>query len=251
MAQVLAEVASNDEVTPGMHLLWMRAPDIASVAYPGQFLMVRCGVSQDPLLRRPLSIHRIDREFVAILYHVVGKGTEMLAGYRPGSKADLLGPLGQGFSIAAGSRKLLLIGGGAGIAPLVFLADEAISQGSMVTMVIGASSSETLYPRSLLPEACRVVVATEDGSEGSKGMASDLAASLDDEVDQVFACGPVPMYRALSALKFKTQRPVQVSMEAVMACGVGACLGCTIETRKGQRQVCVDGPVLDLEDLIF
>jgi len=250
--QVVAEVISNRELMPEVHLLWLQSPEIARVAQPGQFVMVRCGDGDYPLLRRPLSIHRTaGGKQIALLFSVVGSGTALLSRCQPGESLDLLGPLGKGFRIHPDSHSLLLIAGGVGIAPLVFLADEALSQGRRVCLSVGAPDASSLYPRSLLPAPVDSVVATEDGSEGRKGIVTDLVGDRINQVDQVFACGPLSMYQTIAAHGLSRGKSVQVSLEVVMGCGLGACYGCTVKTRRGLRQVCQDGPVLELDDLLW
>lgn len=252
MKRLTAVVISSTELMPDTYLIWLRAPEIAEVAQPGQFLMVRCGDDHDPLLRRPLSVHRVaNAEQVALLFNVVGQGTWLLSQYQRGDHLDLLGPLGNGFSLHLGSRRLLLVAGGIGIAPLVFLADQALNQGRRVNLLMGAPNASLLYPRSLLPSSIDLVIATEDGSEGRKGVVTDLIADCIQQADQVFACGPVSMYQSIAAHGFAGDKSVQVSLEVMMGCGLGACYGCTIRTRGGLRQVCHDGPVFELADILF
>jgi len=237
---------------PGVYLFWLRAPQIAEVAQPGQFVMVRCGNGHQPLLRRPLSIHRIaGGEQIALLFSVVGQGTSLLSQYREGDRLDLLGPLGNGFSLYPDSGKLLLIAGGVGIAPLVFLADKALDQGQAVVLLAGSATASLLYPQSLLPSAIEFVTATEDGSGGREGMVTDFLAEFVSQADQVFACGPLCMYQVMAARPLHGPKSVQVCLETAMACGLGACYGCTIKTRKGLRQVCRDGPVFELHDILW
>ena len=250
--QVAAPVVSRTELMPGAYLFWLWAPQIAKVAQPGQFVMVRCGDSHQPLLRRPLSIHRIaDGERIALLFSVVGQGTSLLSQYREGDKLDLLGPLGNGFSLYPGCGRLLLVAGGIGIAPLVFLADKALDQGRAVVLLAGSATASLLYPRSLLPSAVDLVTATEDGSGGRKGMATDFLAEFVNWADQVFACGPLSMYQSMSARGFPRPKSVQVCLETAMACGLGACYGCTTKTKRGLQQVCRDGPVFELDDILW
>ena len=252
MKHIIAEVTSSAELMLDTYLIWLRAPEIAAVAQPGQFLMVRCGDDHDPLLRRPLSIHRTaGGEQVALLFNVVGKGTLLLSQYQRGDRLGLLGPLGNGFSLHSGTRRLLLVAGGIGIAPLIFLADEALNQGHVVNLLMGVPKAPLLYPRSLLPSLIDLVIATEDGSEGRKGVVTDLIADRIKQADQVFACGPVSMYESIAGHGFGGDKSVQVSLEVMMGCGLGACYGCTIRTRGGLRQVCHDGPVFELGDILF
>ncbi len=250
---VTADVLSNEELWPGGYLLWAHAPELARTAGPGQYVMVRCGEGHDMPLRRPLSVHRVSPDdHVALLFKVVGRGTEWLAQRQKGDPLDLLGPLGNGFEIRPESGNLLLVAGGIGVAPLVALAEYAVARERSVVLVIGDRTSACVYPDRLLPLGVRTVVATEDGSAGVRGMATDLLPQLAREADQVFACGPLAMYRAMAAMSGELGgRPMQVLLEVVLGCGVGACLGCTVDTRHGQRLVCRDGPVFDLGDILW
>lgn len=247
---VACKVASNRVVARGTYLMWLDAPAIAATAAPGQFAMLRCGEGLERVLRRPLSIHDVHGQLVAFLYRVMGPGTEWLS-RRERDVIDVLGPLGTGFSIARGSRKLLLVAGGIGVAPLRFLAERAVAAGKDVTLLLGSRSSAELYPAGLLPRGLHIQTATEDGSRGEKGLVTAMLPRFAAGVDQVLACGPEAMYRALrdERDKLPSRVPVQVSLEARMGCGVGACLSCSVKTRRGTEHVCKDGPVFDLDDI--
>jgi len=249
MRQVIAPVISNIEVIPRTHFVWLDCPPIATEAKPGQFVMVRCG--EDCFLPRPLSVHRVDGGKLALLFEIVGKGTEWLAQRKKGDKLDIFGPLGNGFTISADAHNLLLVAGGIGIAPLVFLADGALKKGLAGRLLLGASTASQLYPQDLLPAGIELIATTEDGSAGTRGMITDLLYKYIDWADQLFACGPVGMYRTMAKMPELKNKPVQVSLEVVMGCGMGVCYGCTIKTRKGLKQVCKDGPVFDLKDIIW
>ncbi len=252
MKKVSARIIAKTELMPDVHLVWLRAPEIAEVCRPGQFVMVRCEDGHDPLLRRPFSIHRVaGGDQIALLFSVVGRGSLLLSQYKEGDNLDLLGPLGNGFALLPGTGKLLLAAGGMGIAPLVFLADHVLDQGLEVVLLSGSSGASCVYPRSLLPSSVDVIVATEDGSVGRRGLVTDLIADSMNKVDQVFACGPVSMYQSMSAHGSLRGRSVQISLEIAMGCGLGACYGCTIRTRSGLRQVCSDGPVFELDDILW
>lgn len=251
MEQLQALVVSIEEILPKVNLMWVQAPGIARQACPGQFVMVRCGDSYSPLLRRPFSIHRVHQDRIALLFQVVGQGTELLSGQQTDVAIDIYGPLGRGFSTDPSAKRLLLIAGGIGIAPLVSLADHALQQGKLVTMVVGAQAATRIYHKKLLPKGAQVHLVTEDGSQGERGMVTDIAARFANETDQVFACGPTAMYRSLAACPEFREKPVQVSMEVVMGCGVGACYGCTINTISGLKQVCRDGPIFNLRELVW
>ncbi len=251
MNRVVARVIANSEVMPGVYLIWLESPQIASLAQPGQFVMVRCG--EDTLLRRPLSVHQVDGGRMALLFAIVGKGTHWLSERQAGDNIDLLGPLGNGYSIQPSSDKLLLAAGGIGIAPLCFLAQEALNQGRLVTLLLGASTAAQLYPNHLLPSEAELIIATEDGTVGQKGMITDPLLDLTGWADQIFACGPISMYQTMAARKQQLlkAKSAQVSLEARMGCGRGLCYGCTLKTKDGLKQVCKDGPVFDLEDILW
>jgi len=254
--QIKARVRSNAELyghglPSAAWLLWVYAPSVAEAARPGQFVMVRCGEDRDPLLRRPLSIHKTDDSGgVALLFEVVGRGTSWLSQRIPGDPVDLIGPLGNGFSIQPGTKSLLLAAGGIGIAPLTFLDETATKMGKRVTVLPGAQTAELLYPMDLLPQTSIVVGSTDDGSVGRKGFATSLIDEFVGQADQVFACGPAAMYRSMARLDCLKGKSVQVSLEERMACGMGACYGCTVKTKMGPKQVCHDGPVFELSDLV-
>jgi len=247
LKQILASVISNAEVIPGTYLIWLEAPQIASTTQPGQFIMVRCG--EDTLLRRPLSVHQRDGNKIALLFAIVGKGSRWLSQRQIGDTIDIFGPLGNGFSINPDSQNLLLVAGGIGIAPLCFLAQQALNQGRSVTLLQGAATAAQLYPRHLSPPETEFIIATEDGTAGKKGMITEFLADFCDWADQVFACGPVGMYRSMAALRGSIPKPAQISLEMRMACGYGVCYGCTLKTKDGLKQVCKDGPIFDLDDI--
>jgi len=249
LEQVLASIISNSEVMPGVYLIWLESPQIASIAQPGQFIMVRCGEDAEHPLRRPFSIHRLDNNKLAFLFTVVGKGTHWLAQCRAGNNIDLLGPLGNGYSIQLGSHNLLLLAGGIGIAPLCFLAEKALEQGCSVTLLHGARIRSHLYHEHLLPPGLEFIFFTEDGSVGRKGMITDFLPDFVGWADQIFACGPTSMYHTIATQKQQFRgKPAQISLEVRMGCGLGVCYGCTVKTKNGLKQVCKDGPIFNLDD---
>jgi len=277
--QSLCAITSNVEISPGIHLMWLEAPDIAAIAQPGQFITVRC---EGLMLRRPFSVHQADSSRIALLFKIVGRGTLWLSQRQGGDKVDILGPVGNGFSVEPSLRNLLLVAGGIGIAPLVFLARSASPQHA-ITLIYGASTARELYPFSSLPltlipspskgegkgegekrsnllslpDSIRFIPVTEDGSIGKKGLATDVLPDFLDWADQIYACGPIDMYKAMANMSLRAKRSnlkvkkCQVSLEVRMGCGIGACYGCTINTRKGLKKVCHDGPVFALDDILW
>lgn len=268
MKQVLCSVSSNVEIMPGVYLMWIDAPDIAAMAKPGQFVTVRCG---DFVLRRPFSIHQVGsssviageakQSQVAILFKIAGKGTLWLSQQETGRRIDVLGPLGKGFAIAPESERLLLVAGGIGLAPLVFLIQQALPA-HQITLIHGAKTATQLFPdacqlQAISHERVRFITVTEDGTAGQKGRATDVFPDYLAWADQVYACGPVDMYKVMAPMSLRAKRSdlklkrCQVSLEVRMGCGFGACYCCTINTKKGLRQVCRDGPVFELDDIIW
>ena len=180
----------------------------------------------------------------------MGKGTRWLAARTPGDRVDLIGPLGRGFVVAPTSRRLLLVGGGLGVAPLVMLADQAVARGLSVTLVMGGRTADDIFPGHLLPVEVEYLVTTEDGSLGHRGFVTEVLAEPLDWADEVFACGPLGMLAALQRLPRRSNAaPIQASLEEHMGCAMGVCYGCVVETRRGRRRVCADGPVFDLDEV--
>jgi dihydroorotate dehydrogenase electron transfer subunit len=250
MRQVKAPVISNTEIMPDTHLVWLQASEIAAAAKPGQFVMVRCINDFNPLLRRPLSIHRVtDTGQLAILFNIVGHGTKLLSKCQTGNEIDLVGPLGKGYSMKYASNKSLLVAGGIGIAPLVFTAEEALKEGNSPLLIIGAQNSSMLYPRAMLSPSINVITVTEDGSDGKHGIVTDFITDYINQVDAILACGPTSMYQTMAEQCKMELKSVQISLELRMACGRGICYGCSIKTKNGLKQVCQDGPVFELSDI--
>lgn len=225
----------------------------------GQFFNITCRFpsSLDPLLRRPYSVYRVDRDAATLTFLVrpFGRGSAWLAGRTPGERLAMLGPLGNSFTINNRAKHLLMVAGGVGVAPLVMLSDEAVAQGCDVVFVMGAANEAGLLAASELAEGVEYLAATDDGSRGHRGLATDVTADYVQWAEQIFACGPEPMYRTLRAvidpLRLNRKPPVQISVERGMACGLGACLGCVVETHHGMIASCVQGPVFDLDQVIL
>jgi len=245
LKQAIAPVISNSKVMPDAHLIWLESPQIADIARPGQFVMVQCG--KDTLLRRPLSVHQANGDKMALLFEIVGKGTQWLSQRQAGDTVDILGPLGNGYTIRPHSKNLLLVAGGIGIAPLNFLALEALRGNHSIKLLYGTADNKRYSP----PSQIELVEATEDGTVGYKGKATELIPRYIDWADQIFACGPLAMYKTMTKMPELKDRPVQISLEMRMGCGRGVCFGCTVKTKSGLKQVCKDGPIFDLDDILW
>jgi dihydroorotate dehydrogenase electron transfer subunit len=250
LKQSTATVVASEEIMPGVYLSRLDCPQLER-AEPGQFVMVRCGEGIEYQLRRPLSLHQREGSKLSLLFKVVGRGTRWLSERRAGEKIDLLGPLGTGYEFYPDAKKLLMLAGGIGIAPLAFLAGQAARQGKEVTLLLGAPTARQLYPSKLVPARVRLITATDDGSQGERGMITEILPNFINDADQLFACGPLPMYKAMAQMTVLKEKPVQVSLEMRMGCGLGICYGCTVETREGLKQACKHGPVFNLSDILW
>jgi len=237
---------SGNRVLLGFQLIWLSCPQVEK-AKPGQFVMVRCG--EECVLPRPFSIHQVNDDKIALWIAVWedGKGTQWLTQRQVSDTVELVGPLGNSFLIRPESHKLLLLAGGIGIAPLYFLAQEAIKKSCSVTIIHGASKAINLYPEEMPPGIELVIVTEKD--MGKK--VTDLLPDFVDWADQIFACGPVGMYRTMARMPELKNKLTQVSLEVRMGCGRGVCYGCTVKTKQGLKQVCQDGPVFALDDIIW
>ncbi len=258
--EFLAELLAIEPVMGDSAILTFTAPEgFAKAVGAGQFVdsLCRPESAHDPLLRRPYSICSVDRarNTFTILVRPYGRGSAWLINQPVGTLIDTLGPLGNRFEVQPKTNRLLLVAGGVGAAPLVLLAEEAVRRGQSVAYLMGAQNAEGLLPAHVLPEEVEYVVATDDGSAGAKGFVTDLVGEYLRWADQVFACGPEPMFRSLRrvvlANRIGNAPPVQVSLERTMACGLGACLGCVVETKHGMRTSCVQGPVYDMDEVIW
>lgn len=258
--QVWSEILNQQEMVPGVFLLELFAPEIAGIAQPGQFVHVRCSQHFAPLLRRPLSLHGVNPKTgqIALLYQVKGLGTRALAEKRPGEKLDLLGPLGKGFSLDPEARNIMVVGGGMGVAPLLPLAEMLKERGQKPTVILGFNtSSQVLRLAEFENSAQELFLVTRDGSAGEKGL---VTAPLQRELAQnqyhlIYACGPQPMLQAVAEAAERFGVKCQVSLEAYMACGLGACLGCVCKIKdrgqEGYARVCVEGPVFDSQVVVW
>ena len=240
-------VISQDCIAKDIYSLWLKTDKIAAQARPGQFVSVYCN-DGGHLLPRPISLCEIDQKegTLRLVYRVVGKGTEMFAALKAGDSVEVLGPLGNGFPMEeAEGKRVFLIGGGIGVPPMLETAKQL--KGEPV-LVMGYR--DELFLTDEMKKAGELVIATEDGSAGTKGNVLDAIRENDLKADMIFACGPKPMLRALKAYGLENNIPCYVSMEERMACGVGACLGCVCQSTEvddhsqvKNKRVCKDGPV--------
>lgn len=254
--KITGKVISQKEIAPAIYDLWIETA-LAQDAKPGQFIGV-FPKDRSTLLPRPISICEVreDRKALRIVYRIAGQGTKEFASYKEGDTVEVMGTLGNGFPIAEGKgKKVFLMGGGIGIPPMLetakALAKENNNDTSVIRTVVGYRDAQTFLKEDL-EKYSTVVIATEDGSVGTKGNVMDAIRENALEADVIFACGPMPMLRAIKAYAAEKGIPAYISLEEHMACGVGACLGCVVKTKEvdhhshvNNARICTDGPVFE------
>ena len=247
-----AVIIRQEEISYGVYSMWLKTEQVAGQAKPGQFVSVYCHEGSR-LLPRPISICEIDREDRAlrIVYRVVGKGTEELSQMRTGRCLDIVGPLGNGFPLK--DKKAFLIGGGIGIPPLLELAKELKSEKQLVL-----GYRDSLFLQEEFKKQGSVYVATEDGSYGTDGNVLDAIRENGLNAEIIYACGPMPMLRAVKAYAKERGIECWISLEERMACGIGACLGCVCHSKErdsptnvNNKRICKEGPVFRAEEVEF
>jgi len=245
-----AIVVSNESITTTSFVLWLEAPKLAKHGYkPGQFAMLKCSDSSDQTgFSRAFSFHMKDGDRIAFLYSVVGKGTDWLSSKTKGEQIELYGPLGKGYRIPTSNSRLLLLGGGIGIAPMPEMASTSLAKGHQITVIMGASTKTELLPNSYWPSEVEYLTVTEDGSHGLSGVLTEHLEQPVNWASNIYACGPEAMFFALAKTlrgNNRRQQP-EILMEAPMPCGWGLCYSCAIPTRHGIKLCCKDGPSFKL-----
>jgi dihydroorotate dehydrogenase electron transfer subunit len=247
------EIIEHDNVAPGHWRMRLHTPEIARVAKPGQFCMVQVAETLSPFLRRPMCFSEIHDDGITILYKVEGEGTALLAQHVPGQKCSIQGPLGNGFPIDDSFERHIIVSGGIGVATFPALAKALVKACPRPPeVVLAARNKDLLLCENLFKGlGCTVYLATDDGSAGEKAYAADMLERLNPGPGtRVYACGPTIMMETTAEVAQRAGADCLVSLEAQMACGDGACLGCVVEMkekREGDKmvRVCVDGPIFD------
>jgi dihydroorotate dehydrogenase electron transfer subunit len=236
-------------------LLKLTSNHVFPEMHPGQFVQVWIKNSSTTFLRRPISIHYVDRKKneLWLLIQKIGNGTRSIAQYRTGDKINLLLPLGKGFTIPSAKtgdkQKLLLVGGGVGVAPLLFLGSYLKNTEFDLHFLLGARTKGELLQLEYFQKFGTVYTTTEDGSHGEKGFVTHHSILKNIRFDNLYTCGPKPMMKAVAEYAFSSSIPCEVSLENTMACGIGACLCCVEDTHGGNVCVCTDGPVFNIDQL--
>jgi dihydroorotate dehydrogenase electron transfer subunit len=257
MIEERTQVLDNERVAQATFLMKLDSPGIAAEARAGQFVMLRVREGVDPLLRRPFSIAGVSGEQVSILYRVVGKGTQLMSQIRKEARLSVLGPLGTGFVPPSPGETAVLVSGGIGVAPLLFLA-QALTDRPVRFLTGYRTFAEQVPLEEFDLPAMDTVLATDDGTAGTRGTVTDLLLDFwtrcsKGDSHTVFTCGPLPMLKVVAAFCLKRKIPCQVSFEATMACGIGACQGCVVKAAEKENRsyfhVCQNGPVFPAQAL--
>jgi dihydroorotate dehydrogenase electron transfer subunit len=287
-----AKVIKNIEVAQKYYKILLSCPQIAKIAKPGQFIEIKVlSIDDEPFLRRPFSIHRRGYRLsvigyrtntehrtpatIEILYEVIGKGTEILSHKKRGEYLDVIGPLGNGFDYRSPQSAVcrpILVAGGMGIAPLIFLAEKLVQsspakagsrnlrekfkvQRRPLVLLGVKTKAQIICEEEFKRLGCNIKIATDDGSRGFQGTVTDLLkhllSTIDYQLSTIYACGPQPMLKEIAVISKRYNIPAQISLEEHMACGIGACLGCVVNTTAGYKRVCKDGPVFDSKEVVW
>lgn len=257
---IMAELVNKEQLKPDIFKFSVKAPSIVKEAKPGSFIEIRVSEQLDPFLRRPISIYNLDREngILEFIFQVKGKGTEILAKREVGKQIDIVGPIGYGTFKYESYQNIAIIGGGIGVFPLYELAKCAKADNKNVTTYLGFRSKDfVVLEEEFKKVSHQFVLTTDDGSYAQKGFAINFLEKDIEEgkIDAIFACGPLPMLKAVQKLAIEKNIPCQISLEEKMACGLGVCLGCAVKTAKSPKEapeywhVCKAGPVFNAKDV--
>lgn len=254
MKKETAKILSQNKIADGIYSMWIETT-AAKEAKPGQFIDVYVN-DDSKLLPRPISICEVKDDSLRIVYRVVGGGTKIMSTYKEGDEIQIIGPLGNGFDMRDG--KAILVGGGIGIPPMVELAKNLSEKIGRENVISVMGYRDELFLVDELEQFSTVVIATEDGSTGTKGTVIDALNENSLDGDVLYACGPIPMLKALKDWANEKGIECQISLEERMACGIGACLACVCKTKEKDehsnvcnKRICKDGPVFDANEIDF
>ena len=243
MRQDVFEIVSNRSLAPGVYEMVLRGSSTADCT-PGRFVQLKL---DSFYLRCPISVCDAEGDRLTLVYKTVGRGTEAMAQYASGKRIDVLTGLGNGYDLDKSGDRPLLIGGGAGVPPMYLLARRLLAQGKQPTVILGFNKEEEIfYADRFRALGVQIIIATADGSVGVKGFVTDAMEGLD--YTYTYACGPEPMLKAVYS---RAATSGEYSFEERMGCGFGACMGCTCETKYGNKRICKDGPVLTKEEIVW
>ena len=257
---IKAKLIKKDELVTGIFKFSVQADEIIKTAKPGNFIEIRVNDDIEPFLRRPISIHNMDRDngILEFIFQEKGKGTRILSSRREGELIDIVGPLGFGTFKYSNYQNLAIIGGGIGVFPLYELAKCAQSENKNINTYLGFRNKDlVVLENDFRNVSNNLTITTDDGSYAQKGFAIDFLKKDIEEgkIDSIYACGPLPMLRAVKNLALEKNIPCQISLEEKMACGLGVCLGCAVQTAASSKEtpeywhVCKAGPVFQAKDV--
>jgi dihydroorotate dehydrogenase electron transfer subunit len=247
-------VVANTRLTDTYFLLKLTHNKALPAMLPAQFAEIKVDAAPHTFLRRPISVHDVDTEQneLHLLIEIKGEGTETLSRLQPGDTLDTLYPLGNNWTVPDNSKNIMLVGGGCGVAPLLYTARKFAAQGLRVTTLIGGRSEENLLRKEAYKAYGDVYTITEDASHGETGLVTDHSIMQNlQQFDALYTCGPEAMMKAVGKAAQQAGVHCEVSLENTMACGIGACLVCVQETTEGHKCVCTDGPVFNINDLTW
>ncbi len=245
------KVVENKRLTTDCYILEIEGSKELPHIGPGQFVQVRVDGSPETFLRRPISVYDVNYEKnrIKLLVQIVGKGTEKMSELKAGDNLNIIYPLGNSFGEPSANDRMLLIGGGVGIAPLYYLGKHLKSKGYKPDFLLGFRNQERIIEYKEFAETGNVFITTEDGSKGEKGYVTNHSILTGNKYNRIYCCGPDPMMKAVAKHAAKNDIQCEVSLENLMACGIGACLCCIVDTVHGNLCSCIDGPVFDIKDL--
>ena len=257
---IKAKLLKKEELKPGILKFSVQADEIVSTAKPGNFIEIRVNDDIEPFLRRPISIYNMNKEngILEFIFQIKGKGTTILAKRNEGELIDIVGPLGFGTFKYSSYENLAIIGGGIGVFPLYELAKSAKNENKNVNTYLGFRNKDLVVLEYEFNKVSnQLTITSDDGSYAQKGFAIDfLKKDIEDgKIDSIYACGPLPMLKAVRELALEKNIPCQISLEEKMACGLGVCLGCAVKTAKSPKEapeywhVCKAGPVFQAKDV--
>lgn len=253
MIDEVVTITENKRITPHLYVVAFESPKLAGMIQPGQFLQVAVTENYDPLLRRPFTIYRVLKNRTEILYEIVGKGSDLLSRKKKGDTLKVMGPLGNTFRMNLKNRVHVVVGGGVGIAPFLFLGQKI----RVHHFLMGARTKDGLLPKSEIRNLWnKSRFSTEDGSYGQKGFVTQcleevICATKDVRKLYIFACGPKAMMKTVMEMANRHGIEGEASLDERMACGVGACLGCVIRTKEGYKTSCQEGTVFPFQELVL
>jgi len=247
----ILRIVDNKPVSPDTFILTLFSESKLPEIRPGQFVQLKIEGSPITFLRRPFSVHDVDyrKKIIKLLIQIAGSGTERLSLLKVDDTLNIIYPLGNSFTLPSESMKTLLVGGGCGIAPLLFLGKYLKSNGYTPDILLGFKNSQKLIEYYEYKKLGKVFLTTEDGSAGEKGFVTDHSILKLEKYDKIYCCGPESMMKAMSSWCNSRRIQCEVSLEHLMGCGFGACLCCVVETIKGNLCSCIDGPVFNSNDL--